>query len=351
MRGTNKRMGGRPQAQLIQAQKTLASKDGVLTAALWKCRLELAKKKGFRDIEASKDAVEVAGRDFMQASSTYCMYVEEDPAESFPDPAEEVRRARYECKLLTDLMELVVEKAEEYLEFATDENSLDELCEDEDGGNELDAKVEQVSTVNEVNKENEVNVKEESSVNEESGMVCIIKEVAPEVSYVLIKEVELHIAHNVQVEIVAEVQVKQNGAKVKSDENVEAEVEVSGMKEVKNLKDDDQVAVFDAKVNNGKVGLRLYDKKAEVKQSRPANWDPGELADAKDQMEMLDVEEVANLVNNDKVARSGGVKAMMFFYALSNLLLYTSDTLVALCIARFVNSFSPLSIVELSDYE
>merc|ERR1719209_1580489 len=147
MRETNARMGGRPQAQknksvLIQAQRTLVSKDGVLTAAIWRCRLELAKKEGFRDIEASMDAVKVAGRDFMQASSLYCMYVGEDPAESFPDPAEEVRRARYECKVLTDMMEQVVEKAEEYLESATKENSRDELCEDEDGGNELNAKVE-----------------------------------------------------------------------------------------------------------------------------------------------------------------------------------------------------------------
>ena len=69
----------------------------------------------------------MAGRDFMQASSIYCMYVEEDPAESFPDPAEEVRRARYERKVLTDMMEQVVDKAEEYLESATKENSKDEL--------------------------------------------------------------------------------------------------------------------------------------------------------------------------------------------------------------------------------
>ena len=33
------------------------------------------------------------------------------------------------------------------------------------------------------------------------------------------------------------------------------------------------------------------------------------------------------------MARSGGVKAMMFFYALYNLLLYASDALVALCMA------------------
>ena len=85
-------------------------------------------------------------------------------------------------------------------------------------------------------------------------------------------------------------------------------------------------------------------------QSRPANWDPGELFDAKDQMEMLDVEEVMNLMKDDKVARSGDMKAMMFVYALYNWMLYTSDALVALCMARFVNSFSPLSVVEVSDF-
>ena len=110
------------------------------------------------------------------------------------------------------------------------------------------------------------------------------------------------------------------------------------------------VEVFDAKVNNGKVVLRLCDKKAEAKQSRPANWDPGELPDAKDQVEMLDVEEVANLMNDDKVARTGDVKAMMFVYALYNWMLYTSDALVALCMARFVNGFRRECPIELSDY-
>ena len=55
-------------------------------------------------------------------------------------------------------------------------------------------------------------------------------------------------------------------------------------------------------------------------------------------------------MNNDKVARSGNVKAMMFFYALYNLMLYTSDALVALCMARFVNGFRRECPVELSDY-
>ena len=129
----------------------------------------------------------------------------------------------------------------------------------------------------------------------------------------------------------------------------EASGEVCNIKEVKNLKDDNKVEMFDAKVNNGKVGLR-FNEKAEVKRSSPANWDPGELFDAKDQMELLDVEEVTNLMNNDKVARSGDVKAMMFVYALYNWMLYTSDALVALCMARFVNGFRRECIIELSDY-
>merc|ERR1719357_2478835 len=139
----------------------------------------------------------------------------------------------------------------------------------------------EVSAANEMNA-NEVNdvnkVNEKSTVNKDNCVVCNINEVALEVSAV--NEV--------------------NADEVKFDVNVEAKVEVFGMKEVKSLKDDNQVEVFDAKVNNGKVGRRLNIKEAEVKQSRPANWDPGELFDAKDQMEMLDVEEVA-ILNNNKV--------------------------------------------------
>ena len=52
--GTNKRMGGRPQAQenkskLIQAKKALEIRDRVLTAAIRKCHIELAKKESLRD--------------------------------------------------------------------------------------------------------------------------------------------------------------------------------------------------------------------------------------------------------------------------------------------------------------
>ena len=368
MRGTNERMGGKPQAQenkskLIKAKKTLEKRDRVLTAAIRRCHVELAKKESLRDIDASKNQVEAAWKEFNHANARYCAYAGWGPPFEEEEQPEEARRALFEWKVLTDMMEQVVDKAEEYLESATKEDSWDELCEDEDGGNELDAEVEvrlwveqlstmskvnemalEVSAANEVNDVNKVN--EESTVNEESGVMLNAKEEAPEVSITESNEVELHVAHNE----VKEEMSKGKPLEVKSDVNVEAKVEVFGMKEVKNLKDDNKVEVFDAKVINGKVGLRLCDKKAEAKQSRPANWDPGELSDAKDQMEMLDVEEVANLMNDDKVAGSGDMKAMMLFYALYNWMLYTSDALVALCMARFVNGFRRECPIDLSDY-
>merc|ERR1719192_877074 len=149
----------------------------------------------------------------------------------------------------------------------------------------------EVSNVNEVNVSegnmNEVN--DESTVNEACCIARNIKEVAPGVvPYSMIKEVELHMAHNVQVESGAKVQVEQNGDKfdeVKSDVNVETKVEVFGMKELKDLEDDEEV----------EMRLPLMMKVTE--QSRCANWDPGELLDVKDQMEMLNVEEVTILVN------------------------------------------------------
>jgi len=358
-KGTNERMGGRPQAQdnkskqdnqwkLIQAKKALEMRDRVLTAAIRRCHVELAKKESFWDIEASKDAVEAAWKEFNHANSRYCVYAGWDPLEkdnTSDKQPEEVRRAGYEWKVLTDMMEQVVDKAEEYLESATKENSRDELCEDEDGGNELDAEVEiqrwveQLSTMSKVNEmalevfaANEMNANEVNDVNKVNEVSNVNKVNEVNVSEVNVSEVNVS-------------KVNVNAEEVKFDVKVEAKVEVFGMKEVKNLKDDNKVEMFDAK-----VGLRLYDKKAEVKQSRSANWDPGELVNAKEEIEMLDVEEVANLMNDDKVARSGDVKAMMFVYALYNWMLYTSDALVALCMARFVNGFRRDCPIELSDY-
>ena len=135
--------------------------------------------------------------------------------------------------------------------------------------------------------------------------------------------------------------------------NVEVKVEVSGMKEVKSLKDGNKVEVFDAKVINGKVVLRLCDKKAEAKHSRPANWDPGELSDAKDQMEMLDVEEVAILVKDDKVGLKGDVNWKAFYdaMALSGIVHFDFKALlIVLFLLRFVNGFRRKCPIELSDY-
>ena len=356
-KGTNERMGGRPQAQdnkskqdnqwkLIQAKKALEMRDRVLTAAIRRCHVELAKKESFWDIEASKDAVEAAWKEFNHANARYCARAGWGPPFEEEEQPEEARRALFEWKVLTDMMEQVVDKAEEYLESATKENSRDELCEDEDGGNELDAEVgiqrwvEQLSTMSKVNEmalevfaANEMNANEVNDVNKVNEVSNVNKVNEVNVSEVNVSEVN-----------VSKVNVNLNEVNEESTVN-EAKVEVFGMKEVKNLKDDNKVEMFDAK-----VGLRLYDKKAEVKQSCSANWDPGELVNAKEEIEMLDVEEVANLMNDDKVARSGDVKAMMFVYALYNWLLYTSDELVALCMARFVNGFRRKCLIELSDY-
>ena len=158
-RGTNGR-AQENQLKLIQARKTLKARDRVLMAAIRRCHTELAKRISFRDIEASKDAVEAAWKEFQHASSRYCMYAGEDRrwirsgedpfgGNAFEEQPEEVRRAWYEWKAFLNMMEQVVEKAEEYLEQSdTKENSCDELCKDEDGGKELDAKVKQLPTMN-----------------------------------------------------------------------------------------------------------------------------------------------------------------------------------------------------------
>ena len=89
----------------------------------------------------------------------------------------------------------------------------------------------------------------------------------------------------------------------------------------------------------------MYDKKAEVKQSRPANWDPGEVFDAKDQMEMLDMEEVANLMNIGKVGLQLSVKEVRTSSGAIKKAL-----LVVLFLLRFVNRCRPDCPIEVSDY-
>ena len=362
MRGTNERMGGKPQAQenkskLIQARKTPKERDRDLTAAIRRCHIEL-KRKSLSEIEASKNAVEVAWREHMQASCWYSTYAGWNPFgwKNLEEQPEEARQAWYEWQALTEMMEQVVEKAEEYLESATKENSCGEHNDDGDDGGELDAKVElqrwamavryreaQVQAIKAKEapaKVNEVAL-EVSAVNE----VNDVNEVTPEVSTVnKVNEVNVSEA-NVSKVNVSKVNV--NAYEAKFDVNAEAKVEVFGMKEVKFDVNSEAMVVSEMKelVQSDELTMMKV-----TKQSRCVNWDPGEVVNAKDQMEMLNVEEVAKLMNNDKVVRSGNVKTMMFVYALYSWMLYTSDALVALCMVRFVNSFSPLSVVELSDY-
>ena len=78
MKGTNERMGDEPQAQenkskLIRARKTLEKRDRDLTAAIRRCHVELAKKESLRDIDASKNQVEAAWKEFNHANSKYCV--------------------------------------------------------------------------------------------------------------------------------------------------------------------------------------------------------------------------------------------------------------------------------------
>ena len=93
--------------------------------------------------------------------------------------------------------------------------------------------------------------------------------------------------------------------------NVEAKVEVFGMKEVKNLKDGNKVEMFDA------------------------------------EMEMLNVEEAEILVNINKVGLQLFMKEVWSSGgAIEKALLIVMFLLKE----RFVNSFSPLSVIELSEY-
>jgi len=195
-----------------------------------------------------------------------------------------------------------------------------------------------------------IKVNEESTVNEDDRVVCNYKEVAPEVSNLMIKEVELHIAHKAQVEIIAEALEEQNGAKVKFDVNVEAKVEKSGMKEVKNLEDVKKVEKGLPLSREVKGIEDLIMKTKE--ESRHASWDPGEIVDAEAQMFNMKVEVMPN----------GDVNAKALFDAMSlfNFVrLYTFEVLVLVArnAVRFVdvNPLSSRSFAEsfppiLSDY-
>ena len=117
------------------------------------------------------------------------------------------------------------------------------------------------------------------------------------------------------------------------DFSAKVQVEEFSMKKVKISEEDKKIE-------------RLLPSK-EVKESCHANWDPGELFDAKAQVEMLDAKEAEFLMNIDKVRlqlfmkevwSSGGAieKALLIVMLLLK--------------ERFVNNFTPLSVIEISDY-
>ena len=367
--GTKERMGGKPQAQenkskLIKAKKTLERRDKVLTAAIRRCHVELAKKESLRDIDASKNQVEAAWKDFNHANARYCARAGWGPPFEEEKQPEDARRALLEWKVLTDMMEQVVDKAEEYLESATKENSRDELYEDEDGGNVLDAEVEvrlwveQLSAMNKVN-EMALEVSAMNKVNE----VALEVSTVDNVNEVSVSEVNVNDVNKVNQEPTMNED---------SGEVCDAKEEMRKGKPPEVLQRFD----FDAKVHaedDKEVG-RLPPLKEVKEESCHANWDPGELIDAEDQMKMLDVEEVAILVKDDNKAEMlvndvkarlrlskkearlrGDENANALFNAMllfNFMRLYISEVLVPVArnVARFVNRFRPDCPVELSDY-
>jgi len=326
-------------SRTIQANKTLEKSDRVLTAAIRRCHIEMAKRTSFSDIEASKDAVEAAWKEFTHASTKYCVRTGENLFGKEEELSEEARRVRYEWIALLNMMEQVVEKAEEYLESATKENSCGDHNDDGGDGGELDADearrvieawMEQLSTMSKVNelalevsaanevKVNKVNevvlevsavnkVNEECTMNKDSGEVCDAKE-------------EMRKGKPPEVP-------------QRSDVNAKAQTEMFGMKEVKNSKEDKEVE-------------RLSPLK-DVKESRHANWDPGELVDVKAQIEMLDAKEEKINVNIGKV----GLQLSMTEVRSSCGAIEKALLIVLFLLKeRFVSRFRPDGPVEISDY-
>ena len=160
------------------------------------------------------------------------------------------------------MMEQVVDKAEEYLESATKENSCGEHNDDGDDGGELDA-------------------------------------------YLMIKEVELHIAHRAQVEIIAKALEEQNGAKVwepgesgvaKPDELNDLNEANEVAPEVSNVNKVNEVNVSEVNVNANEVN-----DVNKVNEECTMNEDSGEVCDAKEEMRKGKPPEV--LLRSDFVAK------------------------------------------------
>merc|ERR1719209_1433015 len=204
-------------------------------------------------------------------------------------------------------------EAEKALE-QSNEDSYDMPCDDEDRGKELNAKVnevepevQEVSNVNKVNvnevNENMVNVNEvsgESVMNEDSGKVCDAKEEMrkgkpPEVLQ--------------KFDFTAKVHMEGFGMK-----------EVTNSEEVKNSQEDKEVE----RLPPSKEVKGIDDLTAKTKEeSRHARWDPGELVDAKAQIEMFNVK--VEVMPSGDVNAKALFEVMLLFYFMR---LYISEVLV-----------------------
>ena len=192
--------------------------------------------------------------------------------------------------------------------------------------------------VDEVNV-NEVN--EEFAMIEDSGEVCGVKE---EMSKGKSLEIEAKVEVNGKSEEV--VTAKPPDVLQRFDFTAKVQVEEFGMKVVKNSEE--------VKKSQEDKEVEILLPMKEVEESRHANWDPGELIDAKAQIEMFSAKV--------EVMPSGDVNALFDAMSLFNLVrLYTSEVLVLVLVARNaarfvdVNPLSSRSFAEsflpiLSDY-
>ena len=192
-------------------------------------------------------------------------------------------------------------------------------------------------------------MKEESSVNEESGMVCNIKEVAPEVSYLMNYKAELRVAHN---EIKEEMskgkpEVKRKGSfAAKSGVRTSWEPGESSVTKLEEMEFDVNTKAMEVSGVKDVMQSDWLTMMKVTEQSCCANWDPGEVVNAKDQMEMLNVEEVTILVNIiNKVGLQLSVKEVR-----SSSGAIKKALLVVLFLLRFVNRCRPDCPIEVSDY-
>merc|ERR1719495_2763949 len=153
-----------------------------------------------------------------------------------------------------------------------------------------------------------------NKVNAEAPEVSAVNEVAPELSAV-----------NKVNEESAEVQEEQNGTKMKFDVITDAMMG-SGVKEVMQL--------------DGLMMMKV------TEQSRCANWDPDEVVNVKEQIEMLDVKEAEILVNIiDKVGLRLFMKEVWSSGGATEKAL-----LIVMFLLRFENGFRRKCPIELSDY-